>query len=417
MSLNILYHHRTQGRGAEGLHIASIVEALREMGHRVTVVSPPGVDPLSPQSSIPVGHGPARAPGGMQRLWSWVSRRLPNWLFELAEIAYNVPAWFRLRRALNAQRFDLVYERYAFYLLAGAFLCRRRGIPFVLEANEVSGIENRVRPQSFPALCRAFEKRLFARCASIQTVSSNLKRRIVAAGVPESRVQVSPNAFDAARVQGRTRSAELAARLGLQGRRTIGFAGWFSGWDRLDLLVEVFAQIHRDHPQACLLLIGDGAVAPELKQQVRSLGLEEHVVFTGAVPRAQVYDYIAQLDIAVLPHSNDFGSPVVMFEFMGLKIPVVAPRLDPVLDVQRDGETALLFDPLDTGQCRLAIDRLLRSESLREQLAERAHAMLVREFTWRRNAQRILDSVGLGAPVAEQAGAVAAVAGPSCANP
>ncbi len=394
MGLNILYHHRTQGRGAEGLHIASIVEALQQMGHRVTVVSPPGVDPLSSQNSIPVGHGPARPPGGMQRLWSWVSRRLPNWLFELAEIGYNVPAWFRLRRALDGQRFDLVYERYAFYLVAGAFLCRRRGIPFVLEANEVSGIENRVRPQSFPALCRAFEKRLFARCSSIQTVSSNLKRRIVATGVPEARVQVSPTAFDIARIQGRQRSPELASRLGLDQRITIGFAGWFSGWDRLDLLVDVFAQLRREHPALCLLLIGDGAVAPDLKRQAQALGLDGHVIFTGAVPRAQVYDYISLLDVAVLPHSNDFGSPVVMFEFMGLKVPVVAPRLDPILDVQRDGETALLFDPLDTDQCRDAIDRLLRSDALRARLAERAYAMLLDEFTWRNNAGRILESVG-----------------------
>ena len=38
MKLNILYHHRTQGRGAEGVHITSIVRALQAMGHSVTVL-------------------------------------------------------------------------------------------------------------------------------------------------------------------------------------------------------------------------------------------------------------------------------------------------------------------------------------------------------------------------------------------
>lgn len=394
MSLKILYHHRTQGRGAEGLHIASIVNALREMGHSVTVLSPPGVDPLAPASTIPVGHGSA-GEGGLQRLWRFVSRSLPNWMFELAEIGYNLPAWMRLRRELATQPYDLVYERYAFYLLAGALLCARRDIPFVLEANEVSGIENRVRAQSFPRFCAWFERRLFARCTSIQTVSSNLKRRIVACGVPEARVDVAPNAFDVSKVQGRSRSPELARRLGLEGCTVVGFAGWFSAWDRLDLLVSTFAELLPRHPQARLLLIGDGTVAPELRQQAQALGIADHVVFTGGVPRAEVYDYIALLDVAVLPHSNDFGSPVVMFEFMGLKVPLVAPRLAPILDVQRDGETALLFDPLDMRQCGDAIEQLLGSAQLRAAFSEAAHDLLVREHTWTRNAQRVLASAGL----------------------
>jgi glycosyltransferase involved in cell wall biosynthesis len=207
---------------------------------------------------------------------------------------------------------------------------------------------------------------------------------------------VAPNAFDVAKVQGRGRSPELARRLGLEGCAVVGFAGWFSAWDRLDLLVSIFAELLPRHPQARLLLIGDGAVAPELKRQAEALGIADHVVFTGAVARAEVYDHIALLDVAVLPHSNDFGSPVVMFEFMGLKVPLVAPRLDPILDVQRDGETALLFDPLDARQCREVIERLLGSAHLRAALAEAAHALLVREHSWRRNAQRILASAGLG---------------------
>ena len=51
--LRILYHHRTQGRGAEGVHIASIVGALSAMGHQVTVLGPPGVDALATAGSAP----------------------------------------------------------------------------------------------------------------------------------------------------------------------------------------------------------------------------------------------------------------------------------------------------------------------------------------------------------------------------
>ena len=396
MSLNILYHHRTQGRGAEGVHISSMVTALQALGHRVTVLSPPGVDPMNPDSGAPVDKTSVRT-GGVQSLWKWVSRQLPNALFELAEVLYNLPAWWRLRRVLSDQRFDLVYERYAFYLVAGAIAARARGIPFVLEANEVSGIEQRARRQSYPSVCARFERIVFARCTAIHAVSSHLKERIARQGVDPDRVRLAANAFDVGRVKDHQRCTALQEQLGLGGKTVFGFAGWFDAWDRLDMLVDACAELAQRHDDARLLLIGDGPVVPALREQVQRLGLRDKVVFTGAVPRQRVFDYIALLDVAVLAHSNSFGSPVVMFEFMGLRVPVVAPRLAPILDVQRDGETALLFDPLDRQQCVAAIERLFASVSLRRSLAEAAWALLAAEHTWQRNATEVLASAGFAA--------------------
>lgn len=398
MSLHILYHHRTQGRGAEAVHISSIVRALETMGHRVTVVSPPGIDPLDPVHSTPVDKASVRT-GGMQSLWKTISRHVPNFLFELAEIAYNLLAYSRLRKILRTQKIDLVYERYAFYLLAGALLARRHAIPFVLEANEVSGISGRARRQSFPRLCAWFERRLFARCTGIHTVSSQLQGMILRQGVEPKRIHVVPNAFDMERVRGRVRRPELIDRFKLHGRLVFGFAGWFDHWDRLDLLFNVFLSLRAKHPRLALLLIGDGPGLQELRQRVAAEKLERDVILTGAVARRDVLDFIALLDIAVLPHSNNFGSPVVMFEFMGLGIPVVAPRLGPILDVMRDGHTALLFDPLDAGQCAQAVDRLVASPDLRRTLSGQAFAKLQTEHTWLRNAEKILLAANQSTPV------------------
>lgn len=393
MKLNILYHHRTQGRGAEGVHIVSIVQALQAMGHAVTVLSPPGVDPLDPRHSAPVDKSKVRT-GGIQTLWKWISRHLPNFLFELAEIGYNLPAYLRLRRAMKQQKFDLIYERYAFFLVAGAALARRRGIPFVLEANEVSGIVHRARPQSYPRLCARFECFLFARCAGIHTVSSQLKRMILRQGVPENRVHVVPNAFDVSKVKIGGKSLELARQYQLSGRLVLGFAGWFDNWDRLDFFVEVFRILRKTHDHLHLVLIGDGPVLSDIRKLVARHGLEKHILFTGPVARARIYEYLSLIDIAVLPHSNDFGSPVVMFEFMGLKIPVVAPRLPPILDVHAHGETAMLFDPLHVESCREAIERLIVSPEMRARLAQNAYAKLQSDHTWQRNAALILESAG-----------------------
>jgi glycosyltransferase involved in cell wall biosynthesis len=387
--LRILYHHRTQGRGAEGVHITSIVHALERMGHEVTVLSPAGIDPLASAGAAPVDK--SRVPTrGVQTAWKWISRYLPNALFELAEMGYNFAAARRLERELAAGRYDIVYERYAFFLVAGALKAAKHKVPFILEANEVSGIRGRARRQTFGRACALFERALFHRCAGILAVSSHLRDRVLARGVPPDRVRVVPNAVDLEKFASVQRDATLTARLGLNGRQVIVVAGWFDAWDRLDFLVEALARLVVPFPHVCLLVVGDGPVLARARQRIDALRLSGHAVFAGAVPRQEVLGYLSQGDVAVLPHSNEFGSPIVMFEYMGLRVPIVAPRLPPIEDVHVDARTALLFSPLDLGEFVAQIEAFLGSIELRKEIATCAFEKLAREHTWECNARQIL---------------------------
>lgn len=387
--LRILYHHRTQGRGAEGNHIVSIVTALRDAGHDVDVMSPPGVDPFSATSTLPVDTVRAK-PSGWAAVWRQLSLRLPGWLFEVAECAYNVPAWFRLRRALRAGRYDLVFERYASYLVAGALAARGADCRFLLEVNDVSGVADRVRKQHFPRACAAVERRLLAKCDVVHVVSSYLGECVRGIGVPEDRIVVAPNGFDVGRIRLHRSREDVRRSLGIDDGLVVGFAGWFVPWDRLDFMAEVFEDVSRRVPGLRLCLVGDGDPARELVARFAGTPLEGSVVLTGAVPRDQVYDYIQAFDIGFLPHSNLFGSPVVMFEMMGLNVPLLAPALPPIRDVHQHDDTALLFAPLDRAECVAALERLATSVELRRTLAERAGARLASAHTWRHTADRII---------------------------
>lgn len=390
--MRILYHHRTQGRGAEGNHIVSIVTALRALGHHVDVLSPPGVDPFDPASTIPVDKA-RTSTRGWGSLWKLMSRKMPNWLFELAELFYNLPAYFRLRSALRSGKYDLVFERYAFFLVAGAVAARRAGCRFLLEVNEVSGIPNRARKQSFVRWCAAAERFIFRRCTVVHAVSSWLGDRALEAGLEKSRLVVVPNGFEVERLKLGQGRDEMRERLKLDGGVVLGFAGWFDHWDRLDLLIDLFDALRPMHASLRLCLVGAGPAAVELGARVAQSPFASDIVLTGAVPRQQVYDYIQTFDIGVLPHSNVFGSPIVMFEMMGLSIPLVLPRLPPIEDVHRDGETALTFPPLDSSACRAAVERYLEDPALRERIAAHARDILVTRHTWRDTAARILGAL------------------------
>lgn len=389
-SYRILYHHRTQGRGAEGHHIVSIVTALRELGHQVDLLSPRGVDPFKLINQPPVDKAKTNT-RGIQKLWSLVSRYAPNWLFELLEIGYNLIAGWKLRQALKKTDYDFIYERYAFFLVAGGWAAKRYKVPLILEANEVTAIPDRARRQVFAKLCERFERYLFARSQQVLPVSSYLAKLGKARAPDSVPFFVTPNAIDPAKIKPQPKSAKLVAKYQLGDKQVIGFAGWFDHWDRLDLLLQLLNNISDRFPQSRLLLVGDGPVLKNFSAQAKQMNLEERIILTGKVPRDQVLDYLQLLDIAVLPHSNAFGSPIILFEFFGLKIPVVAPRLPPLEDVISNGKNGFLFTPLNLDECTAAVEQLLESEPLRQSVASTAHQQLLNQHTWLRSCETIVD--------------------------
>lgn len=388
--LRILYHHRTQGRGAEGNHIVAVVTALRELGHSVTVLSPPGVDPFA-KDSTPVDKSNVKVTG-IRRVWRIVSRAFPHWVFELAEIAYNIPAYFRLSKVLGKTPCDLVYERYAFFLLAGAFAADRCGVPLLLEINEVSGVPERARKQVFTRLCGLFERILFRRCSRLHAVSSYLGGRAMESGAAPNKVVVVSNGFDLSRVPPTTKREVFRQQFGLENCFVIGFAGWFDQWDRLPMLVDVLSDLLERDPNFRLCLIGDGVGKHAAAQRASDLGILDKVVFTGPVPKTEIFHYISMLDVGVLAHSNVFGSPMIMFEMMGLGIPLVLPRLPPIEDVHRHGETALLFHPFHTKECAEHISTLWADQAGRMRIASNARSKLLTEHSWTATVRRILKA-------------------------
>ena len=246
--MRFVYHHRTQGRGGEGIHIAHVVHALEAAGHHVLVMSPPGVDPLETAGMAPVDKSVTRVTG-LSRVWRWVSRHCPQVGFELLEIAYNLYAAVQLGPRLSGDSDVVFYERYAFFLFLSTWLAKRRGLTVVLEVNEVAGVQ-RARGLVMKRIARRFERGTFRRADAVLVVSSFLAEEVGRRGARDGRVHVIPNAVDApVRVAGSER-ARMREALGLTRNTVIGFLGWFDRWDRLDMLVEVFASVYRSFSSA-----------------------------------------------------------------------------------------------------------------------------------------------------------------------
>ena len=381
--MTILYHFRTQGTGAEGVHIAGIASAFEQLGHRVVFSSPTGIDPRASAGANPFGTA-------RRSLLARLAARAPRIVFELLEIAYNAVAAWRNLRLILRERPALIYERHAFFLFSTAMLARLLRVPLVVEVNELVGDE-RIRPDPLLAVfARAADRITFSLASRIVVVSPHLKRRIESLGVPGARVLVLPNAVTTESLDAPADGAAMRARYGLQDAVVIGFVGWFVAWHRLDRLVEEFAALAGGEPRLRLMLVGDGTLKPALEGLAARLGIATRIIWTDSVPHAEVAAHIAAMDICVVPHSNEYRSPIKLFEYMARARAVVAPRVEPIAMVLRHGENGLLFDAENADDLRAQLARLAGDAALRERLGAAAKRDVREQHTWLMNAQRVL---------------------------
>ncbi len=382
--MNILCHFRTQGTGAEGVHIAGIATAFERLGHRVIFSSPTGVDPRTTAGTNPFAEKKRRS------VLARLAAHAPALIFELLEIAYNALAYVRNRAALTRENCALIYERHAFFLCATAFLAQRRGLPLVVEVNELAGDERvRADPWLLP-LARLADRLTFQRASLIVTVSPHLQRRIAALGIAPEKILVLPNAVSAASLDTPADGAPIRARHHCAEAVVIGFVGWFVAWHRLDNLLTQFAALAAADPRLRLMLVGDGTLRETLVAQAAALGISDRVIFTGPVPHAEIPAHLAAMDICVVPHSNEYRSPIKLFESMARARATVAPRTEPIAQVITDGVNGLLFDPQNPASLREALQRLIADPSLRTQLGAAALATIRAHHTWDRNAAAVL---------------------------
>jgi glycosyltransferase involved in cell wall biosynthesis len=125
----------------------------------------------------------------------------------------------------------------------------------------------------------------------------------------------------------------------------------------------------------------------------RSKGLEDRVKIAGWVGHEELPAHVAAFDVAVMPDSNEYGSPMKIYEYMAMGVPVVAPRLGPLADGIVDGETGRLVPRRDLASFAGALVDLLSDETLRSRMGARAADHVARNHTWERNAARVLESL------------------------
>lgn len=164
----------------------------------------------------------------------------------------------------------------------------------------------------------------------------------------------------------------------------IGTVGRLIKQKAVDVLIQAFAEVQRCHPNAQLVIAGDGPEKSTLEALVENLGLADHVTFLGY--RDDISTLMKHFDLFVFPtYGEGFG--LVLLEAMAWEKAVVASRITSIPEIVADQDTGLLVPPGDPRSLAAAISVLLGDPERRRSMGARGRQRLDRLFSVNRMVQ------------------------------
>jgi glycosyltransferase involved in cell wall biosynthesis len=153
-------------------------------------------------------------------------------------------------------------------------------------------------------------------------------------------------------------------------------------------LIAAFRDVLKKHPNAKLLLVGDGILKETLMAQAEELGIRERIIFAGLVPAENVADYIALMDI--LAHTSlREGLAKVIPQALLMSKPVVSFDIDGAGELIVDKTTGMLTKPENINELADAINYLIENKAEANMMAIRGKKLALSLYPVERMVSQI----------------------------
>jgi glycogen(starch) synthase len=177
---------------------------------------------------------------------------------------------------------------------------------------------------------------------------------------------------------------------------TILFVGDLSEAYGPDLLVKAMPAILKNHPQARLILVGEGTMYWPLRVYTRYLLLEHAVRLVGSVQGPALCELVQAADIIAVPSRQ--STPWWPFlAAWAARRPVVATHDASVAILENEQDSILCYP--SENSCVWGIERFLYDAELGKRLADKGHDKLQERFGWKNIAEQVASLLGTATPL------------------
>jgi len=133
-------------------------------------------------------------------------------------------------------------------------------------------------------------------------------------------------------------------------------------------------------------------------QSIKSKITTDNVLLVGRQPYAKISYYLAAADVLVLPNkagdimSEQYTSPLKMFEYMASGRPIVASDLAGLREILNE-ENAVLVTPNNSRHLADGLNKVLTDSGLAAALSNQAQKD-VKQYSWEKRVKAILNFIG-----------------------
>lgn len=363
-------------------HTLEVASGLATLGHEVHVVA----------------HHPVRQLAALLRPQTATLDRLQLHYIDLPK-SLSLLAYGALTQLLHRLQPDVLIERYYNLAGAGMLAARRADVPSLLEVNALIIDPPAVFKRRLDdRLGRPLQRWAVAQCRMAARIVTPLHTTVPPQIAPDKIVELPWGAnVERFRRASDYTSQGLRAELGIPlDRPIIVFLGSFRAWHGVHDFVSAGLRLLDAGEQVQLLLIGDG---PErAAAEARTGRWHAHFTFAGSVAHERVPALLALADVGVAPFNTAphpalrsagfFWSPLKIYEYMAMSLPVVTANIPPLDSTIREGQEGALFREGDVADLAAAIRRVLHAPD-RQAMGQRARERVVACYSWERHCQEL----------------------------
>ncbi|WP_179276846.1 glycosyltransferase family 4 protein [Rhodococcus sp. RS1C4] len=224
---------------------------------------------------------------------------------------------------------------------------------------------------------------------TVTYVSKYTRGRFAAAFGPRAALEHVPSGVDTDRFAPDAGArAELRARYGLGDRPTVLCLSRLVPRKGQDYLIRSIEGIRAKVDGAVLVIVGGGPYEGALRTLARKAGVEQHVIFTGTVPSAELAAHHAIADVFAMPSRTRGagldveGLGIVYLEASATGVPVVAGMSGGAPETVLEGKTGLVVDGTSVDAITDAVVRILSDRALATSMGNAGRSWVRAEWQW-----------------------------------
>lgn len=250
----------------------------------------------------------------------------------------------------------------------GGIACRLEKVPVVLSRR----VDN---PE--PSWWFRLKYRLYDEVISI---SHGVERVLLKAGLPREKLTCVHDAVDSVRYfPGRHDAEWVREQFGLgHNEITIAMVAQFIVRKGHGTMLAALPAVLTAHPNAKVLLFGQGLHLPAIRRLVAEADLEARVVFAGF--RNDLERVLPCMDVLVHPAERE-GLGVALLQAAACGLPIIASRVGGIPEIVHAGINGELIEAGDSKTLSHHLIQLLDDKSLRQRYGAASRAMAVEDFS------------------------------------